>query len=49
MPHPSKIHQGMTRTLQRIGNYTQAGYYSVGGAYKDAKLMMKYDIFFGIR
>jgi hypothetical protein len=44
MPHPSKIHQGMTRTLQRIGKHTQAGYYSVGGAYKDAKLQGPYKV-----
>jgi len=30
MPHPNKIHQGMIRTLQRFGNHTQAGYYSIG-------------------
>ena len=44
MPRPSKVHQGMIRTLQRIGKYTQAGYYSVGGAYKDAKLQGPYKV-----
>jgi hypothetical protein len=44
MPHPSKIHQGMTRTLQRLGKHSKAGYYSVGGSYKDAKLQGEYKV-----